>query len=60
MDNNSDEHLLVVQATIVSTLLFHKYGEVDVAFTNVMSHSSMFVPTKATVKLASGNTGHAQ
>ena len=25
-----------------------------------MSHFSMFVPTKATVKLANGNTGHAQ
>ena len=25
-----------------------------------MSHFSMFVPTKATVKLANGNTGHTQ
>ena len=25
-----------------------------------MSHFSMFVPTKATEKLANGNTGHAQ
>ena len=25
-----------------------------------MSHFSMFVPTKATMKLANGNTGHAQ
>ena len=27
---------------------------------NCMSHFSMFVPTKATVKLANGNTGHDQ
>ena len=28
--------------------------------TNFKSHFSMFVPTKATVKLANGNTGHVQ
>ena len=44
----------------VSTALFHKYGGANVAVTNCMSHFSMFVSTKATVKLANGNTGHAQ
>ena len=44
----------------VSTLLFHKYGGANVAVTNSISHFSMFVTTKATVKLANGNTGHAQ
>ena len=41
-------------------MLFHKDGEANVAVTNCMSHFSMFVPTKATVELANGNTGHAQ
>ena len=41
-------------------MLFHKYGGANVAVTNFMSHSYMSVPTKATVKLANGNTGHAQ
>ena len=44
----------------VSTVLFHKDGGANVAVTNFMSHCSMFVPTKATVKLANGNTGHDQ
>ena len=44
----------------VSTVLFYKDEGVNVAVTNCMSHFSMFVPTKATVKLANGNTGHAQ
>ena len=44
----------------VSTVLFHKYGGENVAITNCMSHFSMFVPTKATVKLDNGNMGHAQ
>ena len=44
----------------VSTVLFHKDGGANVAVTNCMSHFSMFVTTKATVKLANGNTGHAQ
>ena len=44
----------------VSTVLFHKYGVSNVAVTNCMSHFSMSVPTKATVKLANGNTGHVQ
>ena len=44
----------------VSTLLFHKYGGANVAATNCMSHFSIFVPTKDTVKLANVNTVHAQ
>ena len=44
----------------VSTVFFHKYGGVNVAVTNFMSHFSMFVTTKATVKLANGNTVHVQ
>ena len=44
----------------VYTVLFHKYVGVNVAVTNCISHFSMVVPTKATVKLANGNTGHAQ
>ena len=44
----------------VSTGLFHKDGGANVAVTNCMSHFSMFFPTKATAKLANGNTGHAQ
>ena len=44
----------------VSTVLFHKDEEANVAVTNGMSHFYMNVPTKATVKLANGNTGHAQ
>ena len=44
----------------VSTVLFHKYGGENISVTNYMSHFSMFVPTKATVKLANRNTGHAQ
>ena len=44
----------------VSNVLFHKDRGANVAVTNCMSHFSMFVPTKATVKLANGNKGHAQ
>ena len=44
----------------VSTVFFNKYGGDNVAVTNCMSHFSMFVPTKATEKLANGNMGHAQ
>ena len=44
----------------VSTVLFHKDGGLNDAVTNCMSQFSMFVPTKATVKLSNGNTGHAQ
>ena len=43
-----------------STVLFHKDGGANVSVTNCMSHFSMFVQTKATVKLANGNTGHSQ
>ena len=44
----------------VSTVLFHKYRGENVAVTNYMSHFSMFVPTKATVKLDNGNMVHSQ
>ena len=44
----------------LSTVLFHKYGEANVAVKNFMSHFSMFVPTKDNVKLANGNTGNEQ
>ena len=44
----------------VSTVLFYEYGGANFAVTNCMSHFSMFVQTKATVKLANVNTGHAQ
>ena len=40
--------------------MFHKYLGENVAFTNCMSRFSMFVPTKANVKISNGNTGHAQ
>ena len=56
--------ILVISPTskiyTVSTVLFHKYGGANVAVTNFMSHFYMFVPTKATVKLANVNTGHVQ
>ena len=41
-------------------MLFHKDGGANAAVTNCMSYFSMFVLTKATLKLAIGNTGHAQ
>ena len=44
----------------VSTVLFHKYGGANVSVTNFISHFSMFVSTKATVKLSNVSTGHAQ
>ena len=44
----------------VTTVLFHKDGGANFAFTNGMLYFYMFVPTKATLKLANGNTGHAQ
>ena len=44
----------------VSAVLFHKDGGANFAVTNCMSHFSMSVPTKDTLKLANGNTGHAQ
>ena len=45
---------------IVSNVLFHKDGGSNVAVTNCMSHFSMFVPNKASVKLANINTVHGQ
>ena len=44
----------------VSTVLFHKDGGANVSVKNWISCFSMFFPTKATVKLANGNTWHAQ
>ena len=44
----------------VFTVLFHKYVGANVEVKNCMSHFSMFAPTKDTVKLSNGNTGHAQ
>ena len=44
----------------VSTVLFHKDGGANFAVTNCMSRFSIFVPTKFTVNLANGNTGHVQ
>ena len=49
-----------VRVYTVYTELFHKYGGSNVAVTNFMSHFSMFVPTKATIKLADRNTEHSQ
>ena len=55
---------LVVSPSIkfytVSDVLSRKYGGENFAATNSMAHFYMFVPTKATVKLANGNTWHAQ
>ena len=44
----------------LSTVLFHKDGGANFSVTNCMSHFSMFVSTKATLKLANGNMGHAK
>ena len=41
-------------------MLFYKYGGANVAVINCISQFSMFVSTKATVKLDNGNTRHAQ
>ena len=41
-------------------MLFHKDGRLNILVKNFMSHFYMFVPNNATVKLANGNTGHAQ
>ena len=40
--------------------MFYKDGGENVDVKNCMSLFSMSVPTKATVKLANGNMGHAQ
>ena len=44
----------------VSTVFFHKDVGANVAVKNCMSTFSMFVPTKAALKMANGNMGHAQ
>ena len=69
-DNLLDVDLQMLQAWLVvappskfytvSTLLFHKDAGANFSVTNCMSHFSMFVPTKVTVKLANRNMGHAQ
>ena len=40
--------------------MFHKYGGANVSVTNLMSHVSMFVAAKATVKLTNVNKVHDQ
>ena len=55
--------LVVAPASIfytVSIVLFHKYGGVNAAFTNGMSHFSRFVPTKSNVILENLKTEHDQ
>ena len=44
----------------VYTVLFHRDIGANVAVKNFMPKISMFVPTKATVKLDNGKTGHAE
>ena len=44
----------------VSTVFFHKGGGVNVAVKYLISHFSMFVPTKATMRLDNINTGHSK
>ena len=44
----------------ISNVFFNKNGGENVSIKNCMSRISMFVPTKATVKLANVNTGHDQ
>ena len=44
----------------VSTVFFRKDGGANIAVKNCISHISMLVPTKATVKLANVNTRHDQ
>ena len=41
-------------------MLFYKYGGEHFGVTNFMSHFSMFVSTKAGIKVANENTGNAQ
>ena len=68
--SEQDEYLHMIQDWLVvappskfytvSTVLFQKDGGANVAVTNFMSHFFMLLPTKSNVKLANGNTGHAQ
>ena len=44
----------------LSTVLFHKNVGANVGVTNLISYFSMFVPTKANVKLDNENIGHDQ
>ena len=62
---SSDDSVLTggcppIKIYTVSTVLFHKYGWVNVAFKNCMSHFYMFAPTTTTVKLENVNTGRTQ
>ena len=56
--------LLVVPHSLnfytVSTVLFHKDRGGEFGVKNCMSNFSMFIPSKANVKLANGNMGHAR
>ena len=40
--------------------MFHKDGGANFSVKNCMSHFSVFVPAKATVKMANGNKEHVQ
>ena len=42
----------------LSTVLCHKYGGTNFSIKILISQFSIFVPTKATVELSNGNTGH--
>ena len=44
----------------VYNVLFHKNEGANIVVINCMSRFYMFVPTKATFKLANGNTGYSQ
>ena len=69
-DHISDVDLHILQVLLlvatsskiytVSTVWFHKYRGSNVSVTNFMSRFSLFVPTKATMKLANGNRVNAQ
>ena len=41
-------------------MLFHKYVVASFSVANCMSHFSMFIQTKVTLKLPNGIMGHAQ
>ena len=69
-DNLLDVNLHMLKALLVVshpsksytvyTVLFRKDGGANFAVINCMSHFSMFVPTKSTVKFSNGNTGCTQ
>ena len=49
-----------IKTSIVSTVLFHKYGGENVGVKICMSHFYMLVPTKVNGKWDNGNMVHAQ